>query len=68
MGSIMAKKRTTDGVMSKGWDDLKLDRIEDLSLEELLEKKLTGTLNGVDAGLESTTLFPLSNEFSSKWP
>ena len=49
----MAKKRTPDSVMSKGWDDLKVDRIEDLSLEDLLEKKLTGTLNGVDTGLES---------------
>lgn len=52
MGSIMAKERTTDGAMPKGWDDLKRDRIEDLSLEDLLEKKLTGTLNGVDTGLE----------------
>ena len=49
----MAKKRTPDSVISKGWDDLKVDRIEDLSLEDLLEKKLTGTLNGVDTGLES---------------
>jgi two-component system nitrogen regulation response regulator GlnG len=49
----MTKKRTPDSVMSKGWDDLKVDRIEDLSLEDLLEKKLTGNLNGVDTGLES---------------
>jgi DNA-binding protein Fis len=52
MGSIMAKERTTDGAMPRGWDDPKRDRIEDLSLEDLLEKKLTGTLNGVDTGLE----------------
>jgi DNA-binding protein Fis len=34
-------------------DDLKRDQIEDLSLEDLLEKKLTATLSGVDAGPET---------------
>ncbi len=32
--------------------DVKLDQIEDLSLEELLERKLIKTLNGVDTELE----------------
>lgn len=49
----MAKEGTTDGARPRGGDDLKRDRIEDLSLEDLLEKKLTGTLSRVDTGLES---------------
>lgn len=49
----MAKEGTTDGATPRGGDDLKWDRIEDLSLEDLLEKKLTGTLSGMDMGLES---------------
>jgi DNA-binding protein Fis len=32
--------------------DVKLDQIEDLSLEDLLERKLIKTLNGVDTELE----------------
>jgi two-component system nitrogen regulation response regulator GlnG len=49
----MVKEKTTDGVTPRPWDDLNRDRIEDLSLEDLLEKKLTGTLSGVDTELES---------------
>jgi DNA-binding protein Fis len=49
----MAKEKITDSALPKGLEDRKRDRIEDLSLEDLLEKKLTGTLDGVDAGLES---------------
>ncbi len=48
----MAKEKTTDGAMPRGWDGPKRDQIEDLSLEVLLEKKLIGTLNGVDTGVE----------------
>ncbi|UCD71295.1 MAG: hypothetical protein JSW70_09890 [Syntrophobacterales bacterium] len=48
----MAKEGISDGVIPKGLEDLKSDRIEDLSLENLLEKKLTGTLKGVDTALE----------------
>ena len=33
-------------------EDLKLDKIEDLSLGDLLETKLIRTLNGVDTELE----------------
>ena len=33
-------------------EDLKLDQIEDLSLGDLLERKLIRTLNGVDTELE----------------
>ena len=33
-------------------EDQKQERIEDFSLEDLMERKLTGTLNGVDTGLE----------------
>ena len=49
---IMSKERISDGTIPRLRKDLKLDRIEDLSLEDLLETKLTGTLNGVDTGLE----------------
>jgi DNA-binding protein Fis len=51
-GSIMAKEGISEGTIPRVLEDLKADRIEDLSLEDLLEKKLTGTLNGVDTGLE----------------
>jgi DNA-binding protein Fis len=49
----MDKKGTTEGATPRGGDDLQRDRIEDLSLEDLLEKKLIATLSGVDTGLES---------------
>jgi two-component system nitrogen regulation response regulator GlnG len=49
----MGKERISDGATPSVWDDFKRNRIEDLSLEDLLEKKLTGTLSGVDTGLES---------------
>jgi DNA-binding protein Fis len=48
----MAKEGISDGAIPRVLEHLKSDRIEDLSLEDLLEKKLTGTLNGVDTGLE----------------
>lgn len=48
----MAKEGISDGAIPRVLEDLKSDRIEDLSLEDLLEKKLTGTLNRVDTGLE----------------
>lgn len=49
----MARERTTDGETPRVWEDVKRDRIEDLSLEDLLQKKLTTTLSGVDTELES---------------
>jgi DNA-binding protein Fis len=49
----MGKERITDGATPSVWDDFKRNQIEDLSLEDLLEKKLTGTLSGVDTELES---------------
>jgi two-component system nitrogen regulation response regulator GlnG len=49
----MARERTTDGETPRVWEDVKRDRIEDLSLEDLLQKKLTATLSGVDTELES---------------
>ncbi len=52
-GSIMERERTSDGGTPRVWNDMKRNRIEDLSLEDLLEKKLTGTLGGVDSELES---------------
>jgi DNA-binding protein Fis len=49
----MEKEGTVVGTMTRGRDDAKPGgEIEDLSLEDLLEKKLTGTLEGVDMGLE----------------
>jgi two-component system nitrogen regulation response regulator GlnG len=48
----MAKESISDGTIPRIREDLKPDRIEDLSLEDLLERKLTGTLNGVDTGLD----------------
>jgi len=48
----MTKEGISDSSTSKVWDEAKQDQIEDLSLEDLLERKLTGTLNGVDTGLE----------------
>jgi two-component system nitrogen regulation response regulator GlnG len=48
----MAKESISDGTIPRIGEDLKPDRIEDLSLEDLLERKLTGTLNGVDTGLD----------------
>ena len=48
----MAKEGITDGTIPRVREDLKPDQIEALSLEHLLEKKLTGTLSGIDTGLE----------------
>ncbi|NIS62966.1 MAG: hypothetical protein GTO13_20405 [Proteobacteria bacterium] len=48
----MARERTTDRESQRVWEDGNRDRIEDLSLEDLLEKKLTTTLSGVDTELE----------------
>jgi DNA-binding protein Fis len=48
----MSKERISDGTIPRLRKDLKPDRIEDFSLEDLLETKLTRTLNGVDTGLE----------------
>jgi two-component system nitrogen regulation response regulator GlnG len=48
----MAEEGFSKGAIPRVLKDLKSDRIEDLSLEDLLEKKLTGTFNGVDTGLE----------------
>ncbi len=48
----MANEGISDGAIPRVLEDRKSDRIEDLSLEDLLEKKLIGTLNGIDAGFE----------------
>jgi len=48
----MPKERISDDTIPGLREDAKPDRIEDLSLEDLLERKLTGTLSGVDTGLE----------------
>ena len=48
----MAKERISDAKIPGVSEDLKPDRIEDLSLEDLLERKLIRTLNGVDTGPE----------------
>ncbi len=48
----MAKEGISDDAIPRVLEDRKSDRIEDLSLEDLLEKKLTGTLNGIDNSLE----------------
>jgi two-component system nitrogen regulation response regulator GlnG len=48
----MAKEGSTDGTIPRVREDLKPDQIEALSLEHLLEKKLTGNLSGIDTGLE----------------
>lgn len=49
----MEKESTVVGTMTRDRGDAKPgEGIEDLSLEDLLEKKLTATLEGVDTGLE----------------
>lgn len=48
----MAKEGISDDGVPKASEDPKPDRIEDLSLEDILEKKLTGTLNRVDTEIE----------------
>ncbi len=49
----MAKETIAQGETQRVQDDLKQDRIEDFSLEDLLEKKLTANLSGVDVGSET---------------
>lgn len=48
----MAKKGTSDGSVPKAGERLKTGTLEDLSLEDLLERKLTGALDGIDTGLD----------------
>ena len=48
----MAKEGTSDGTIPKAGEGLKTGPLEDLSLEDLLERKLTGALDGIDTGLE----------------
>lgn len=48
----MAKEGTSDGTIPKAGEGLKTGSLEDLSLENLLERKLTGALDGIDTGLE----------------
>lgn len=48
----MAKEGTSDGTIPKVGEGLKAGSLEDLSLEDLLERKLTGALDGIDTRLE----------------
>jgi two-component system nitrogen regulation response regulator GlnG len=48
----MAKEGTSDGTIPKVGEGLKAGPLEDLSLEDLLERKLTGALDGIDTRLE----------------